>query len=89
MQLCDLFVVADFPPFLGQQHHSETPIYPWDCMVQNTNLHLRLEWKPFPSEPLTISAHALKTFPFSMNSDATYLLWEYFPQAPSQEHVNS
>ena len=57
MQLCDLFVVADFPPFLGQQHHSETPIYPWDRMVQNTSLHLRLEWKPFPSEPLTISAH--------------------------------
>ena len=85
MQLCDLFAVADFPSFLGQQRHSETPIYPWDCMVQNTNLHLRLECKPFRCELLTISAHALKTFRVSMNSDATYLPWENLPQAPSQE----
>lgn len=73
MQLCDLFAVADFPSFLGQQRHSETPIYLWDCMVQNTNLYLRLECKPFRCEPLTISAHVLKTFRVSMNSDATYL----------------
>lgn len=72
MQLCDLFAVADFPSFLGQQHHSETPIYPWDCMVQNTNLHLCLECKSFLCELLTISVHALKMFPFSTNSDATY-----------------